>query len=408
MRVKLDSMDELLWMPQWPSQFSLLTAAAIMLIAGALAARILSPLLRVPEITAFLLCGLLLGPSGLSLISADSVSGLAALADLALGLVLFELGRRVDPVWLMRERWTLITGLAQGLFTFLGLAGLLSALGVAPVLALMAAALGCASSPAITLRVVQEARAEGQVTERLIHSVAINSLLGFVLFTISLQSLHIAQSAAWITTVAHPIYLLLGSSLLGWLASRSVSFVSQSLGSRPGLQLLLILGFVALLVEANELLKLSPFVSLMIFGIASRGYGARGALHSAESGLTNYLVFAFLFVYFGATLTIDFRTDTLLLGLAFVAARWMLMVTPSVMFCRLNGLSARKGALWGSALLPMSSVSIVLVSHAATLYPAFGTELGNLIASVLMITHTVGPLVAWWSLRLSGEARIDT
>jgi Kef-type K+ transport system membrane component KefB len=401
-------MDELLWVPQWPSQFSLLTATAIMLIAGALAARLLSPLLRVPEITAFLLCGLLLGPSGLSIITADSASGLASLADLALGLVLFELGRRVDPVWLMRERWALVTGLAQGLFTFLGLAALLSLLGVAPLLALMAAALGCASSPAITLRIVQEAKSEGQVTERLIHSVAINSLLGFGLFTISLQSLHITQSAAWITTVAHPIYLLLGSSLLGWLASRAVSFVSRSLDRRPGLQQLLILGFVALLVEANELLKLSPFVSLLIFGIASRGYGERGALHAPESGFTNYLVFAFLFVYLGATLTIDFRAETLLVGLAFVAARWMLLVTPTVLLCRFNGLSAKKGALWGSALLPMSGVSIVLVSHATTLYPDFGVELGNLIASVLMITHTVGPLVTWWSLRLSGEAKIDT
>jgi Kef-type K+ transport system membrane component KefB len=400
-------MDELLWVPQWPSQFSLLTAAAIMLIAGVLAARVLSPTLRIPEITAFLLCGLLLGPSGLSLISSDSIAGLSLLADLALGLVLFELGRRIDPIWLIQERWALLTAIAQGVAVFIGLAALLGFLGVDPMLALMAAALGCASSPAITLRVVHEIRAEGQVTERMLHAVAISCLLGFTLFSIALQSLHIAKDASWLTALLHPAYLLLGSVALGWFASRAIGLLSGYLGAHKNLQWLLVFAFVALLVEANALLKLSPLVSLLIFGITSRGHGNRGALQALDSSKTGFVVFAFLFVYLGSTLLIDFNPTTLLLGVIFVLARWGLLILPTLLLATRNGLSPRNGVLWASSLFPISSVSVVMIGHAGSLYPGFGAELSSLIASALLVTHITGPLVTWWCLKLSGEGRLN-
>jgi len=400
-------MDALLWVPQWPSQFSLLTASAMMLIAGVLAARVLSPTLRIPEITAFLLCGLILGPSGFSLISADSIAGLSSLADLALGLVLFELGRRIDPIWLIQERWALTTAIAQGLTVFIGLTALLTFLGLDPMLSLMAAALGCASSPAITLRVVHEIQAEGQVTERMLHSVAISCLLGFTLFVIALQSLHIAQDASLLTSLLHPVYLLAGSAALGWFASRAISFLSRYLGTQTNHQWLLVFAFVALLVEANALLKLSPLVSLLIFGITSRGHGQRRALQAIDASKTGFFVFAFLFVYLGTTLLIDFNPTTLVIGLAFVFARLALLLLPTLIFARSNGLSLRNGALWASSLFPISSVSLVIVSHAGSHYPGFSAELASLLASALLVTHIAGPLVTWWSLRFSGEGRLN-
>lgn len=398
-------MYELPWIPSWPSQFSLLTAVAIMLISGGLLARLLSKTLRIPETSGFLLCGLLLGPSVFSLISADQLPGLATLADYALGLVLFELGRRIDPIWLWRERWALGTGLAQGLLVFAGLLITLKLLGVAPLLAMMVAALGCASSPAITLRISQELGAEGQVTERLLNAVVVQSILGFGLFAIALQSLHWSQSVHWFTTLAHPLYLMLGSAVLGVLASLLVAYLSRLLGQQSQLQQLLMLSAVGLLVEANELLKLAPMVSLLIFGLASRGYGRHPALPNPDSPLGTYVVFAFLFVYLGTTLKIDFQLSAIAIGIAVLVIRWLLLMLPPVLFAAQNGLTLRRGALWGSALFPMSTVAVILVSHTTTLYPEFGQEAANLLGSVLLLTYIVGPLITWWSLKLSGEAR---
>jgi Kef-type K+ transport system membrane component KefB len=398
-------MNELLWVPAWPSQFSLLAAGALMLIAGSLAARLVSSTTRIPEISAFLLCGFLLGPSGLSLISSDSVAGLATLADLALGLVLFELGRRVDPVWLARERWALATALAQGICVFLGLFAVLSWLNVSPILALLVSALCCASSPAIGLRTIQESHAEGQVSERSLHSLAVQCLFAVCLYAIGLQYLHLSQAAHWFVTVAHPLYLLTGSTLIGLAASMLIRFVSRFLGKRRELQLLLTLSFIALLVEANDLLRLSPMVSLLVFGIASRGYGLKQELQDPASGSTSYLVFAFLFIYLGTTLKLSFGAQELLLGLAIVASRGALLLLPSVLLARKNGLSLQQGALLAGVLFPMSSLSILLVSHAGIFYPEFGETLGNLVGSALLITYVFGPLLSWWSIRRTGEAK---
>jgi Kef-type K+ transport system membrane component KefB len=398
-------MNELLWVPSWPSQFSLLAAGALMLIAGSLAARLVSSTARIPEISAFLLCGFLLGPSGLGLVSAESVTGLATLADLALGLVLFELGRRVDPVWLLKERWALLTALLQGLVVFVGLFAILSLLGVEPIVALLVAALGCASSPAIGLRIIQESRAEGQVTERSLHALSVQCLLAVTLYALGLQNLHLAQDAHWLVTLAHPAYLLIGSTAMGLLASAVIRFASGFLGRKPELQLLLTLSFIALLVEANELLHLSPMVSLLVFGVTSRGYGLRQQLQDPASSFTNYLVFAFLFIYLGTTLKLSFGANELLLGVAIVACRGVFLLLPNVVLARKNGLSIRQGALLAGVLFPMSSISILLVSHASSFYPALGETLTGIVASALLITYVIGPLISWWSIRHSGEAK---
>jgi Kef-type K+ transport system membrane component KefB len=398
-------MNDLLWIPDWPTQFSLLTITAVILIVGALSARVISPLLRIPEISAFLLCGFLIGPSGISLLPAGTIPGIETLADLALGLVLFELGRRIDVGWLIRERWTLLTSLAQGLCVFLGLLATLLAYDIPLNLALLTAALGCTTSPLIPLRISQELESEGQVTERVLHAVVLQCSLGFALFVGGLQSLHITQSADWFTILLHPSYLIFGSIALGYLASRIVRLLSWLFQGRAELQLVVVLGMVFLLVEANDLLKLSPLMSLLVFGVSSRGYSGNIALQTPTSSFGNYFVFAFLFVTLGTTLQISFRLETFGLALIISAVRWLLLMIPSTLLARANGLSLWHGVLWGSTLFPMTSLTIVLVNHTAELYPGIGYELTNLLGAMLLITYTIGPLITWWSIRLSGEAR---
>ena len=244
-------MNELLWGSQWPSQFSLLAAAALMLICGALAVRVLSSTLRLPEVTAFILCGLFLGPSGVGLVSAETVSGLSILADVALGLILFDLGRHVDPVWLLRERWALITALTQTLTVFVGVALLLVNLGTEPLLAAMMASLVCAGSPVISFWVAQESKAEGQVTNRMLHAVALQCIFAVGIFALCFQVLHVSQAADWKTALGHPIYLTAGSIVLGLVMSRIALFLSNLLQPRIALQQLVVIGFIVILVEAD-------------------------------------------------------------------------------------------------------------------------------------------------------------
>jgi hypothetical protein len=93
--------------------------------------------------------------------------------------------------------------------------GALMALDFPPLPSAIAAAIAMATSPAVVLLAVQDQRAEGQVTERALNLTALNSLIASILVTILLASAHYDSGLELETVVLHPLYLFLGSVLIG-------------------------------------------------------------------------------------------------------------------------------------------------------------------------------------------------
>src|SRR3982074_699278 len=213
-------MPALSFLPTFPDSLNVLTATGLILIVGISGARLVARMLPVPAITGYVLTGLLIGPAGFNLIDATILDKLGLLVDLAFGLVLFEVGRRVDYPWLLREKRLLVTGILISTSTFIALYWLLTQFGIGKLVASMVAALGMATSPAGVLHVVREAKAEGQLTERMLNIAVIGNVLAFVGFSMGLAALHVEYQAGWQSYLLHPLYLLCGSILLGWLAGR--------------------------------------------------------------------------------------------------------------------------------------------------------------------------------------------
>lgn len=401
-------MDELQWLPIWPSQFSLLTTVAMMLLTGGLAARVFCPILRIPEISIYLLCGLMLGPTGIGVISADATPGLVELTDLALGLVLFELARRVDLTWLLRERWALATAALQFTFALTGLSILFIQLGFAPLEALVAASIGATTSPMIVLRVAQEARAEGQVTDRLLHAVVVQSLCGVLVFSIALQMMHVAHTPGglpgrWL----QPAYLLAGSVTLGLAASLIARHGVGAIKPSQLLNATVLFSLLLILIEANQLLKLSPLISIIVFGMTLDTRRRRAVLPPGDTRLANAVLFTFLFVSLGSTIKFEGGWIALGTGLLVLALRWGLMAIPSAFLAKANGLTVAKGVWLASSMLPVSTLSLLFLGHATAFYPQLGQEPSRLLNAMLIITYAIGPLVTWWALRASGETHND-
>jgi len=63
-----------------------------LILMSALLAGHLAQLARVPEVTGYLLVGVLIGPATLDLISHENITTLGFLSDVALGLILFNIG----------------------------------------------------------------------------------------------------------------------------------------------------------------------------------------------------------------------------------------------------------------------------------------------------------------------------
>src|SRR5438046_7193540 len=103
------TMPELDFLPSWPPALNPPLLIGIMLLAGVLGGEIARRFLALPRITGYVSVGIALGVSGLGWLRPDEVGAGRILLDVPLGIILFELGRRVDVQWLRRDKWLALT-----------------------------------------------------------------------------------------------------------------------------------------------------------------------------------------------------------------------------------------------------------------------------------------------------------
>jgi Kef-type K+ transport system membrane component KefB len=131
---------------------------------------------QIPRVTSYVAVGLVGGLVNLPGLTTD-VPGLPFLANVALSLVLFELGYRINLRWFRHNPWVLVLGVIESIVTFGVMYWVSGWFDLATDLRLIIAALSISASPAGILRVANELRSAGQVTERVLHLCAINCMI---------------------------------------------------------------------------------------------------------------------------------------------------------------------------------------------------------------------------------------
>jgi Kef-type K+ transport system membrane component KefB len=397
--MKLDFLPEL---PIALSQPVLFGALLVLGLAAGEAARRYAAL---PRITGYVLAGVLLGPEATNLLSADALLDARLLVDLSIGLIVFELGFRLDFGWLRRNRWLLVTALAESVFCFAAIYATLSWFGFRPLLAAAAAAIGTATSPAVVMVVAQELRAEGQVTERMLLFTAVNSMAAYLALTLLLPFLYLEQASAWQDAVLHPLYLIAGSVLTGFVACLLLLRLAAWIGQREEGQFVLLVAAVVLTVGAAHSLNLSVLLALLTLGMLARNLDRAHVLLPLRFGHGGQLFFVVLFVLTGASLEFASLATAAGVAAAFIVMRFLGKALALLAFGRLSGIRPGGAGLLAIALLPMSGLAVVMVQDTALFYPSFGRELADVVLAAVVVLELAGPLATQFALRRAGEAR---
>ena len=95
-------------------------AFGMLLLLGVTGGLIANRIHLMPTITAFMLLGLLTGPHGLGLITADMMKDAHVIIDIALGLILYKLGNMLHPEAMLRSKRIMLTAILESLLTFAG------------------------------------------------------------------------------------------------------------------------------------------------------------------------------------------------------------------------------------------------------------------------------------------------
>jgi Kef-type K+ transport system membrane component KefB len=391
------------YLPGWPPQANAFVLFGLILLAGLVAGRLAARTRVLPAITGYILAGFVLGPGVLNLLDESALTQMRVVADISFGLILFDLGRRLDLAWARHDPWLLPMGLAESLVSFAAMFALLYALGINVLEAAVAAVIGIATAPAVVLLVTNELKAEGPVTRRTLWHVALNNIIAILALALLLPFIESrATGAAW-NPVGRSMWLVAGSFLLGYGAFRVMSLVALVMGKGPAVQYVLTIAMLVLTVGAALTLKLSVLLALLVLGICARNLDRKHRLIDVQFGQAGQLFFIALFVLTGATLTPDQFGHVAWIGLAFVAVRILGKAAAMSLLALPAHISVRQAATVALALTPLGGLAIGMTRPIFDVAPEFGARLAAIVASGLAILHVLGPIASRYALIVAGE-----
>jgi Kef-type K+ transport system membrane component KefB len=385
-------------------------SVGLILMAAVLAGH-LAQIVRVPEVTGYLLVGVAIGPASLDLISQDNLVALGFLSEVALGLILFNIGaifeasnfRRVGPGVLR------IAFCEASLAFALVLVALLAA-GAAWPIALLLAVVAMETAPATTLMVLNEYDARGPMTDRLLALVAINNMYVLVMFglvsaTIAmtepsddgllLSAYRVVHGLAWTTvgSVALGALLGVGTDLLATRAKES------------GEAMILSIGVVLIAVGASRGLGLSPLISTLALGATVVNASRHGGRLLRGLGRADPPLYAAFFVLAGAELVPSSVLGLGAAGVAYTLARATGKIAGARIGLRHEEVPPIVRRQLGLCLISSSSLAVGLTIQIRSAFPAYAATVTGIVLAAVVIFEIVGPLLTRRALLLTGEAK---
>ena len=366
---------------------------------------------RAPEVTGYLLVGVLIGPSSFDLISHDNVATLSFLSDVALGLILFNIGaifevsnfRRVGPGVLRVTLWE-----ASLAFVLVCLVLVIS--GMTWSLALLLAVVAMETAPATTMMVLNEYDAKGPMTDRLLALVALNNMYVLLMFGVVTAGLTLAQASGegWLTAGYRAAHGLLwstaGSIALGALLGLLMDFWATR-AKESGEAMILSIGAVLIAVGASRWLGLSPLFATLALGATVANASTHGDRLLRALGRADPPLYAAFFVLAGAELVPSSVFGLGVIGIGYTLARTIGKIGGARIGLRGQDVPPVVRQQIGYCLISSSSLAVGLTIQIRSAFPAYAATVTGIVLAAVVIFEVVGPLLTRRALIVTGEAK---
>ena len=338
--------------------------------------------LRQPLIVAFILVGILVGPSGLNLAGVDE--RLQLLAEIGITVLLFVVGLKLD-LHLIKTLGpvALATGLGQVAFTslfgfFIGLA-----LGFSIVGALYLAVALTFSSTIIIVKLLSDKREIDALHGRIAVGFLIVQDIAVILAMIGLNALG-AEAASGHPLLDGLLVLLKGTGLLiaVGLAMRFIlPMLLAHLARSQELLILFALAWAVLLAAVGDFLGFSKEVGAFLAGVSLASTPFREAIAGRLVSLRDFLLL-FFFISLGAQL--DLATVGAQIVPALIFSVFVLVGNPLIVMVIMGVMGYRKrtGFLAGLTVAQISEFSLIL--------GALGVSLGHIDRETLGLITLIG------------------
>ena len=388
----------------WRSADPLLGLAIVMLV-GVIAADVLYRTARLPRVTGLMLVGALASPLALRYIGGAQLDPWKPLLDLAIGVLVFELGSRIRPRWLIDNPWLALAHVLEGVLSGGAVALALWWLGASPRAAPPAGAVAMSTSPVIIMAMVHELRPRGQVAERALLATALNSALAVLL----LKGWRVIAAVGWpspgdewLTVGASAVYVVCGSFLLGVAAGWALHRLARGIQAPPGTTSVL---QIALVIVASLLAvqwKLSPLLALLVAGVTARALMGHRLTVEPHMGSAGAVLSVLLVISLGLLSRLDGIMSLWPWALVIIGARFAGKALAVLGTARMSGLGVRQAIALTLALQPMSSLAVLLAADTFGWPSQLPGVEGAMLQALLLATTVMqlaGPVLTQYALR---------
>ena len=325
------------------------------------------------------------------------------LLELGVAVVLFDAGGRIPLRWFRHNPMVLVQSLAESTLTFLLVYWLLGAMGVAQGVAASLALLAMAASPAVLSRVVIDARAAGPVTERALALSTLSTL--YALTLCSARAGMMPRGEAGLSTTLFPVLVVLGLSVvvgaaLALMLRIALRVMSPTSENTAILLLTLIAAGAALAANFGGSAPLAALLGGMLLKqLNPRPWSWPRQMGTASSMLT-MLMFVLVSVVAAQG---DWSRPVAGLVIALVLARMLAKVTGVALGNAGSGTSWKQAWWVSCAMLPMSSVALLLVSQYVAASPTIGGQIAVIALPAILLMEVLGAVLATVALYRAGE-----
>lgn len=369
--------------------------------------------LRIPEVTGYILAGMALGPSVLGWVSHENIQALEALSEVALGLILFSIGA-VFEIGLVRRigaKIVRLTMVESALAAILVLIGML-AVGLDWQVSLLLASISIATAPASTLMVLRECNAHGPLSDALLGIIAVNNIVCLIAYLVCSAIVNLVATWGQLTffeTVFQAgfplVWQLAGSVALGFLTGLMLAGWARQV-SETGEMLILLAGSILLCVGVARILDVSPLIASLAVGATMVNLSRRSRRLFATLAGTDPPFYAIFFVLAGADLDINRLASMGIVGTIYVVARASGKLGGAWLGSRRLGMESRVQNLLGFGLLTQAGLAVGLVMTIARQFPEYYSSISTIVLSAVVLYEMIGPIGTKFAVVRSGEARM--
>ena len=389
------------WELGLPRQAVILLSVAIILLSGFLMTR-LTKRLHLPNVSGYIIAGILIGPGVLGLVPQETVAGMDFISDVALAFIAFGVGKFFKRE-VLREaggKVILIT-LAESL-----LAGVLVSLTMFFLFrldlpfSLLLGAIATATAPASTMMTIDQYHARGPFVNLLLQVVAFDDVVCLLVFSVA-STVVSAQGAVRVETVLLPLLYNGGMMLLGavfaFILSRLLSH-GRSTDNRLILAIAMLLGLSGICTA----LEVSPLLSCMVFGAVYINVTHDKVIYRQINAFKPPILSLF-FVVSGMNLDVKALSAFGSIGVVYFLVRIVGKYAGAFLGCAATGMDRSSRNYLGLALIPQAGVSIGLAHLGRRILPAqYGNLLMTIILASSVLYELIGPGCAKLALFRSG------